>query len=414
MASAVAVPLLAFRRQSELMGCYLPASDRVIEGLPLPGPERWVYPPAFAAPVLPLSFLPTGVARAAWALATVSCVLVGVRAIWNAAMQDGPFRQAVQRPARFATFVVGLGVTSIGHAMVPLSYQSHDPLVFALLCIATVSLARSGDDGRVREGRAGVCLGLAASFKVMPVLFLPSLAAARRWRGAAVMGLTGLGVAVAFDLASLACTGKTHFMDWLRLAMGGADLGSSGGGMWGDWNPLNQSGTGILHRLMVPTPPALGLGHECMLIDAGPATRRAILLGWVVSVVLLLVLMSWRAWRSGSPASVPLRALAWVGSVACGALLVAPHASNYHFAPVGIAAAAMLAWSITRGLDAWLLMPLLLMASIELVPGRDVLGGRLADIKLAYGSVGVCAVLGCMGAARVALLAGRPAGTRPA
>jgi hypothetical protein len=414
MVSLVAVPLLAFRHQSELMGCYLPASDRVLQGLPLPGPERWVYPPAFTMPVLPLAMLPVALARVVWALVTVACVMVGVRAIWNAAMEDLAFREAVKRPARFLVFVTGLACTSLGHVIVPLSYQSHDPLVFAMLCVAAVTLARRDLEASRQDRRTGVWLGLAASCKVMPVLFLPALAAARRWRVAIVMGVTGVVVALGFDLASLAWTGKSHFLDWLQLARVGADLGSSGGGMWGDWNPLNQSGTGILHRLTVPTPPTLGLQHECMIVALDPASRRVMLLAWVAGVTGLLALVSWRAWRVRSDAaSPPLRALAWVGAVSCGALLVAPQASNYHFAPVGISAAAMLAWMVRGRADAWLVTSLVLMAAIELTPGRDVLGGRWTDIKLAYGSVGICALLACLGGCRVALLAGRPERTRP-
>jgi hypothetical protein len=86
---------------------------------------------------------------------------------------------------------------------------------------------------------------------------------------------------------------------------------------------------------------------------------------------------------------------------------VAPQASNYHFAAVGIAAAAMLAWMVRGRADPWLLMILGLMAAIEFTPGRDVLGGRWTDIKLAYGSVGMCALLACLGGCRVSLLAGR-------
>jgi hypothetical protein len=407
MISLIAVPLLAFRHQSELTGCYLPASSRIIAGLPLPGPERWVYPPAFTMPVLPLAWLPLAAARVTWALLMVTCVVVGVRALWNGAMQDAAFRQAVQRPARFLAFVLGLACTSIGHAIVPLSYQSHDPVVFALLCVAAGAMSLPSPQAGA-DRRAGVCLGLAASFKVMPVLLLPALAAARQWRAALAMGLTGVLVPIAFDLVSVALTGKAHFMDWLALARGGADLGSSGGGMWGDWNPLNQSGTGILHRLMVPTPPALGLEHECMVIALSPSARRVVLTVWVVGVVATLLLVSWRAWRSGARAACPpARALGWVGAVSCGALLVAPQASNYHFAPVGIAAAAMLAWMVRGRADPWLLTILGLMAAIEFTPGRDVLGGRWTDIKLAYGSVGACALLACLGGCRVALLAGR-------
>lgn len=415
MIACVAVPLLAFRKQSELTGCYLPAADRIVQGLALPGPERWVYPPAFTVPVLPLVTLPVPLSRLAWALVTVTCTILGVRAIWNSAMQDRGFAQAVKRPVLFVGFVLGLAVTSVGHAVVPLSYQSHDPLVFALLgAAAWVQAARPAGDP-IGESRAGALLGLAASFKVMPVIFLPTLVTARRWRAAVAMGVTGVVVAIGFDVASTALTGKAHFVDWLRLAQGGSDLGASGGGMWGDWNPLNQSGTGILHRWMVPTPPAMGLQHECMVMDLGPAARRAVLLSWVLGVIGLLLLVSWRAWRSGADAASPaMRALAWVGAVACGALLVAPHASNYHFAPVGIAAGAMLAWMVRGSLDAWLLAALVPMAVIECMPGRDVLGGRLTDIKLAYGSVGVCALLACLGASRVAWLAGRPGWDREA
>ncbi|NBX25957.1 MAG: DUF2029 domain-containing protein, partial [Planctomycetes bacterium] len=305
MVSVVAVPLLAFRHQSELMGCYLPASHRVIAGLSLPGPERWVYPPAFLLPVLPLAALPVAAARLVWALGMVTCVVVGVRSIWNAAMQDAAFREAVRSPARFLAIVLGLACTSIGHAIVPLSYQSHDPVVFALLCAAAGALAIAAPPPVWRDRRAGACLGMAASCKVMPVLFLPALAAARRWRAALVMGLTGVVVAVAFDVGSVLLTGKAHFPAWLALARGGADLGSSGGGMWGDWNPLNQSGTGILHRLMVPTPPSLGLEHECMVIELSPTARRLVLTGWVVGVVATLLLVSWRAWRSGAHAACP-------------------------------------------------------------------------------------------------------------
>jgi len=74
----------------------------------------------------------------------------------------------------------------------------------------------------------------------------------------------------------------------------------------------------------------------------------------------------------------------------------------------------MLAWMVRGSLDAWLLAALVPMAVIECMPGRDVLGGRLTDIKLAYGSVGVCALLACLGASRVAWLAGRPGWGREA
>jgi len=411
-ASAALVPLLSFRGQSELTGCYLPAAARVIEGQPLPGPEAWVYPPFFALPVLPLVWVPVPVARVAWCALLVGCAVLSARSIWNTLMLDDAFRQAVKVPWRFFVFVGSLAAGAGGHALVPLGYQSHDLIVMALVCAGAWQGACAFDALRdrpnpARERSAGVRFGLAASCKVMPALFLPALVAERRWRAAAWMGLTGLACAVAFDALAWACTGRAHFLAWLRLASGGSDLTASGGGRWGAWNPLNQSGTGILTRLMVPTPPELGLDHECMVVAVSEAGRRAVLGTWVALVVGAVMVCAWRTslaprMRFGQQGcSPPMHALASAGAVACAYLLIAPHTSNYHFAPVAIASAAMLGWMLTRGRDMVMLACLAIAIGIELTPGRDVLGGRLADIKLAYGSVGVCALAGLVGSMRV-------------
>lgn len=419
VASAALAPLLSFRKQSELTGCYLPAAARALAGQELPGPEAWVYPPFFLIPVLPLAALPPALARVLWCVLLVGCAVLSARSIWNTLMLDDAFRLAVKVPWRFFTFVVALGLASAGHAIVPLGYQSHDLVVMALLCLGTWQGARAfrtlGDrlDPR-RERASGVCLGLAASCKVMPALFLPALAAERRWRAAWWMALTGVVCAVAFDALAWACTGRAHFAPWLRLAAGGSDVTASGGGRWGAWNPLNQSGTGILTRLMVPTPPALELGHECMVVQVGDAGRRVVLGAWVLLVVGAVLAVAWRTSLAARPrmrregCAPAVHALATAGAVSCAYLLIAPHTSNYHFAPVAIAAAAMLGWQLTRGRDLPMLACLAVMIGIELTPGRDVLGGRLADIKLAYGSVGLCALAGLVGALRVMTRSARP------
>ena len=421
VASAALVPLLSFRRQSELTGCYLPAAKRVLAGEGLPGPEAWVYPPFFALPVLPLAWVPLPAARMLWCVLLVGCAVLSARSIWNTLMLDDAFRMAVKVPWRFLVFVAALAVSSAGHAIVPLGYQSHDLIVMALVCAGAWQGARAfrwlGDRPvPAHERAAGIRFGLAASCKVMPVIFLPALVAERRWRAAWWMGLTGIACAIAFDAVAWLCTGRAHLLAWLRLAVGGSDLTASGGGRWGAWNPLNQSGTGILTRLMVPTPPELGLSHECMIVQVDEAGRRLALGAWVALVVAALLVVSWRtslavrarARRQGcSPA---LHALAAAGAASCAYLLIAPHTSNYHFAPVAIASAAMLGWLLTRGRDVTMLACLGTMIALELLPGRDLLGGRLADLKLAYGSVGLCALAGLAGALRVMVRSARPGG----
>jgi hypothetical protein len=191
-----------------------------------------------------------------------------------------------------------------------------------------------------------------------------------------------------------------------RLAAGGADVSTAGGGRWGAWNPLNQSGTGILSRFITPTPPERGLGHDIMIVQLGETARRVVLGGWVLLVLggLLVAsaITSRRIRVRGCGASVPaFWSVAVIGATSCAYLLVAPHASNYHFAPVAIAAAGMAGWWIARGVDWCMLLCLAVMVAIELVPGRDVLGGRLTDLKLSLGSVGACALAGLVGSVRV-------------
>lgn len=401
------------------MGCYAPASRRILEGLELPGPEGWVYPPFFTAPMIAIEWLPTSAARVLWCLILIGAVILAFRWIWNALMLDDSFRMAIKQPSRFFAFVVLLGLASTGHTLLPLTYQSHDPIIFSLIAAGAWSGASafgplSDRLDNSRETRAGVCFGLAASCKVMPVLFLPVLMAERRTRAVLMMLLTGALAAILFDVCTWLLTGQTHFARWLHLAAGGSDLMASGGGRWAAWNPLNQSGTGILSRLMVPTPPELGLGHECMLVAVDSGGRRLVLLGWVVLIVGALLWTAFRTALGGVPrvrrvgTTPAIHAVATAGATACAYVLIAPHASNYHFAPLALAVAAMAAWLVTRGRDGILLLCLSSMILLELLPGRDLIGGKLADLKLAYGSVGMCAVAGFLGALRTMALSARP------
>lgn len=417
VACVIAVPLLSFRTQSELIGCYLPAANRVAEGLALPGSTTWVYPPFFTITVLPLVPIPLVAARMLWSAMLITCSVVAVRFVWNTLMLDSRFRSAVCNPRLFFLFVGALALGAAGHVATPLSYQAHDIWVLVLITAGAWCYARAliepTEVATRWDTKVGVCFGLAASFKVMPVLFLPVLLAQRRWRAAFAMALTGVAAAVSFDLLAIALTGQHHFAAWVELARAGSDLTQSGGGRWPPWNPLNQSGTGILSRLLTPTPPALGLNFECMVIAVGSEGQRMLLSAWIatlVSALLLVVGLSRRAYglAYGTPqVSAAIYALAVAGATSCVYLLIAPHSSNYHFAPVGLAVAASLAWIITRGVDTTVVVCLALMVLMELIPGRDVLGNRWRDILLACGLIGACALLGFISCSRICILAAR-------
>ncbi|MBU6210481.1 MAG: hypothetical protein KGR22_11285, partial [Planctomycetes bacterium] len=142
--------------------------------------------------------------------------------------------------------------------------------------------------------------------------------------------------------------------------------------------------------------------------------RRIVLATWILAMIGTLLWFCWRTAQrvgegdSGRCESGSLWAVATAGATASTYVLIAPHSSNYHFAPIAIAAAAMIGWMLTRSRDTLMMVCLGTMILIEVIPGRDVIGGRLADIKLAYGSVGICAFMAMIGALRVMVRASRP------
>jgi hypothetical protein len=139
--------------------------------------SRYLYPPAFALFLIPLTWLPTDLAIRLWLLLIQAMVLGTLVLVYR--VIGAPSRREV------------LAITAVATTFFPLATSVWTGAMNAvlLLMLATGWALWT----RSRDAVSGVVLGAAAVFKVFPALLLPYLAWRRNWRGAFFMGLTGVG-----------------------------------------------------------------------------------------------------------------------------------------------------------------------------------------------------------------------------
>lgn len=134
------------------------------------GHWQFKYLPAFAFAVAPLSLLPPTAARAVWF--GLSVVLLAV--LLNRSLVLLPGRR------RGAGLLVGLTIAALAKFYLHEINLGQSNLLLAVLVMTAVGAWRAH-----REGTAGALLAAAAMVKPYAVIFLPYLAARRRWNGLA-------------------------------------------------------------------------------------------------------------------------------------------------------------------------------------------------------------------------------------
>jgi alpha-1,2-mannosyltransferase len=214
---------------------YLTAARDLLQGRPLygvflhhPFPDptlrpAFIYPPAFALLVAPLSLLPDGISAGAW-------LLMMQAALGGAAI-------LILRSLRPGT-AVSTGIAALTLTFFPLwvdAIQGQANLLILLLTVAGIVGVLHG------RSYAGLALGAAAALKLVPLLLLGWLLLERRWRalgymlgGAAL--LTAAGAAIRPDDT---LTFLTRVLPQLSKGTGFYD---------------NQSVNGVLTRLFSANP----------------------------------------------------------------------------------------------------------------------------------------------------------------
>jgi hypothetical protein len=134
------------------------------------GHWQFKYLPAFAILIAPVAALPVMAARGVWFFSSVALLVV----LLNRAYHLLPDRR------RAAGFVVGLTIVALGKFYVREVGLGQSNLLLAVIVLFAVAALKAR-----RESTAGVLLALATVVKPYAVLFLPYLAARRRFQAAA-------------------------------------------------------------------------------------------------------------------------------------------------------------------------------------------------------------------------------------
>jgi len=159
--------------------------------------SRNVHPPFHVALVVPLAALPYRAARIIWLLLMAGCSGVAV----------GLLVRSLGVSRRWAV-VIGIGVLALPIFQKDLVYGQSNGLLLLLLVIAWQSLKKDG------QRLAGLTLGIAAAFKLFPVLMAVPLIRERRWRALGWMA----GTAAVLSAAGAIIVGITPTREFIKPA----------------------------------------------------------------------------------------------------------------------------------------------------------------------------------------------------
>jgi hypothetical protein len=239
----------------------------------------YLYPPAFAVTLIPLTWIPNDLAVRVWLVLIQAAVIASLVIVYR----------TIGRPSRGEL----LCLSAVLLTFFPLAGSV---LTGAMNCVLLLLLTAAWAYWlRRRDVRAGVLVGVGAFFKLFPLALIPYLAWRRHWRLLAALGLTTIaGLALGFVVTS-AEHNIYYFRDMLP------HLGAGTG------YRENQSLAGFTARICQPSTADAG----------GSAGWCGRLLDWPLVLALLAVVLvaTNRSTRSGLEFALAIAALPLISSV---------------------------------------------------------------------------------------------------
>ncbi len=239
----------------------------------------YLYPPAFAVTLIPLTWVSNDMAVRIWLFLIQAAVLASLLIVYS----------VIGRPRRAELLAIVAVLTTFLPLANTVLAGTMNSLLLLLLTGAWAWWQRR------RDVASGVLVGAAAIFKLFPAALLPYLAWRRHWKLLAAAGVTGLG-----GLAlGLAVTGIDHNIYYFREMLPHLAAGTG--------YRENQSLAGVAARLCDPNTANAG----------GSAGWCGRLIDWPAVLVLLVIVLriSSRASRSGLEFVLAVTALPLISSV---------------------------------------------------------------------------------------------------
>ena len=239
----------------------------------------YLYPPAFAVLLIPLTWISNDLAVRIWLFLIQAAVLASLLIIYR----------VIGRPSRAELLALVAVLTTFFPLANTVLAGTMNSLLLLLLTGAWACWHRR------RDVAGGVLVGAAAVFKLFPAALLPYLAWRRHWKllaAAAVTGLAGVGL-------GLAVTSLDHNIYYFREMLPHLAAGTG--------YRENQSLAGVAARICDPDTTNAG----------GSAGWCGRLIDWPAVLVLLTIVwrLTSRASRSGLEFALAVTALPLISSV---------------------------------------------------------------------------------------------------
>lgn len=365
--------------KADWLNTYVVAAQQMVAHQPINDGTKpaavglFTYMPAGALYALPVAFAPPMVALAAWYLASLVAICIGIACSWR--LMGGPPFSAMNRAwagvfALGAFFYLRFIVSAFGNRQTD-------------LLIGGAALAGCWFVAQKRFLRGAVWLGLAASIKGPPLLFAPYLAWRGRWRAAAWLLSVTLAVNLLPDLFWPRSSGS-YLGDW-RFSL--APVRDAAPGIWFADIFRNQSVAGVVGRFS-----ALGfMTATTQISDTMPAMsagqiRATKLLVYAIDLLLLGVTAFVFRRRRNDPhdSTSQTERAAELGSIICLMLLLSPMSAKAHMCVLVLPLLLIAREIIQRPTAGWLALGGLLALTGPLA-ASDLLGKELGDLTLAWG-----------------------------
>jgi hypothetical protein len=239
----------------------------------------YLYPPAFAVFLVPLTWVQNDLAVRIWLLLIQGCVAASLLIVYA----------VIGRPRRGEVLCVAAVMTTFFPLASSVLTGTMNSLLLLLLTGAWACWQRR------KDVRSGIFIGAAAVFKLFPLALLPYLAWRRHWKLLAAVAATGIaGIALGFAVTSYQHN-IYYFHDMLPQLAAGTGYRE------------NQSLAGFTARICQPA-----------LADAGGSAGwcgRA--LDWPLVLLLLFIVLraTSRATRSGLEFALALSTLPLISSI---------------------------------------------------------------------------------------------------
>jgi hypothetical protein len=379
---------------------YVHAAERMLHGETIYRIDErsFTYPPLFALPFVPFTYLPEAAQRGVWYavnFAALAIIFVGLRRRLEPILCTAPQRWITSR-----WFFWGLVVLIAGrHVSAVLENQSHDLLVFLGAFLALDALCSA------REKVAGLWAGLATALKATPLLFAPVLLWQRRWAACACLALALVAGTLLPDIVLPARNGVSWTASWYRTFITTIRPGETATAhkAWYPWNQLNQSLAGTCYRLFTPPPPDPDR-YDVSVLHLDRAGLRIVTLGCqFAALAWLLWLTRPRLTRDLIGDELGFVRLGQGAALLTAMVLLSPTSIKTHFCVLLVPAAFCLADFLYRRRDPLVGAALAVSFVLGTLTTKSVLTKVLGDHVMAYGTVTACAVALYLGTGRVLL-----------